>query len=1366
MLASSQLDLCIGLDIHMEMVPVPPAPVPVPTPFPMPFVGMIEFSPGGLLLSVGIAAAMSAAFSTPPSGPVLVNGMQATKTGDEAQNKKTMPHMVIPPGIAWTPLPKPLKLKMKPGPPPAPDSPAKPPGDAVMVTGSKTVYFEQSNACRLGTLAMSCSDPVRLPSSVLLAIPKGLPVLIGGPPTFDWATAAKAFFLRNKWTAGLLNQLVGLLKPGRLRSLLGWAACQLTGHPVDVATGRLLTRAKDFELRGPIPLTFERFYSSAWAERDSPLGYGWSHTFDERIWLERGKVVYKVGDGREIEFHTYDLPDRRMRAGQEIFYPIDRLTLRCLGGGQWEIRTTDGLTREFGFLPGDSRVSHLTKIRNRLGQWVAFEYDAASLLDGVRSSEGRWARFEHRRGRLHRVALPYPYGDAGGWYDQVSFTYSETGDLVAASDSARRARTYRYENHLLVQETDRDGVSFYFEYDGRDSTASCIRTWGNDGKDSNRLYFREIVYDRKNRRTFVEDSQGHTTTYEMNLANAVTRIIDPHGGTTTLEHNEYLWKVFETNALGDVTRYEYDARGNETRRILPNGGTYQIRYNALDLPEEIVDPTGARTTLAYDTFGRMTVSVTPTAVARIDYGNDRFPRRITLNQRVFELSHDEFGQMRSVTFSNGALEERRYDRRGNVIRLLDRAGRVRRLSYDLESRVVQMTDAGGLVSDMSYSAEGDLVAYRNDNRAIAYGYAGYHKIACVDDGGARVQYRYSAEDDVAAIVNEADETYTLVRDACRRVVEEIGFDGRRHTYVRNAAGLPTIHFLPSKAAQHVEYDVLGNVTRLRHPDGTEEVFAYDAIGRLVGATNEAGALRFERDAAGRVVKEHFGEAWVAKGFDGLGELAEVTTSLGLTERIARSPMGDVMAVGLWESAADGALRAAWGVGFERDATGRETRRLAAGGVMTSWSRDAAGLPVARTTSHGGREIDRVEYTWRGQDQLATMVRDGAQTSFEYDARGRLTCGLGRNGQELRAPGPTGNLHRTREQTDRRYGRGGVLLEMEGTTYGYDADGNLMKKVERDGSTWEYDWNGNGRLAEIRGPNQMRVAFEYDALGRRVTKRAGATITSWLWDGNVPVHETTREGDGPVAVTTWLFEPGAFSPIGKVAPDGKKYSIITDYLGTPTEMYDEAGLLAWRAQLDIYGVPRVDVGKASDCPWRWPGQYADEDTGLYYNRFRYYDTGRGGYLSQDPVRIFGGLSVYGYVQDPLCQTDIWGLTCSSDAEKLRGNMEAAGVKEPPYPNAAHHIVMSNSTDPGMVAARDHLAALGIGKNDAMNGVFLPKGTEAALAAGTSAVPHSTVHGTNYKGAVSDRILSTATKEEAIAALSEFGQMLLGGVRPGG
>jgi hypothetical protein len=368
----------------MEMVPMP---APVPTPFPMPFVGMIELAPVSMLLSIGIAAGMSAAFGSPPSGPVLINGFPATKTGDEAKNGKTLPHMVIPPGTMWTPLPKPLKLKMKPGPPPTPDSPAAPAGDAVMITGSQTVYFEQSNACRLGTIAMSCSDPVRLPSSVLIALPKGMPVLIGGPVAFDWKASAQALLLRNKWAAGALHQLVDRFSPKRLRGLFGFAVCTLTGHPVDVATGRLLTRATDFLLRGPIPLSFERTYSSGFAERDSPVGFGWSHSFDQRVWTERGKVVYLADDGRELEFHTHDLPGRRMVEGQTLRHAFDRLTLRCLSENRWEITSPDGLTREFARLSGTNTTARLVRIRDRLGHWIAFEYDRAQCLDRVHTSE-------------------------------------------------------------------------------------------------------------------------------------------------------------------------------------------------------------------------------------------------------------------------------------------------------------------------------------------------------------------------------------------------------------------------------------------------------------------------------------------------------------------------------------------------------------------------------------------------------------------------------------------------------------------------------------------------------------------------------------------------------------------------------------------------------------------------------------------------------------------------------------------------------------------------------------------------------------------------------------------------------------------
>jgi RHS repeat-associated protein len=76
------------------------------------------------------------------------------------------------------------------------------------------------------------------------------------------------------------------------------------------------------------------------------------------------------------------------------------------------------------------------------------------------------------------------------------------------------------------------------------------------------------------------------------------------------------------------------------------------------------------------------------------------------------------------------------------------------------------------------------------------------------------------------------------------------------------------------------------------------------------------------------------------------------------------------------------------------------------------------------------------------------------------------------------------------------------------------------------------------------------------------------------------------------------------------------------------------------------VATIDEGDRSDVPWRWPGQYEDEESGLYYNRFRFYDPEAGGYLSPDPLGLEGGMQPYGYVLDPLIHVDPFGLeTCA-------------------------------------------------------------------------------------------------------------------------
>src|SRR5438477_731798 len=100
MLASTFMDLVLGVDIHFEMVPMP---APVPTPIPNPFVGMV-YDPGGLLTGQAMGLAQALLTMTAPKGPVLINFMPATTVGTNAKNSMGVPHILIPPGTAWAPM--------------------------------------------------------------------------------------------------------------------------------------------------------------------------------------------------------------------------------------------------------------------------------------------------------------------------------------------------------------------------------------------------------------------------------------------------------------------------------------------------------------------------------------------------------------------------------------------------------------------------------------------------------------------------------------------------------------------------------------------------------------------------------------------------------------------------------------------------------------------------------------------------------------------------------------------------------------------------------------------------------------------------------------------------------------------------------------------------------------------------------------------------------------------------------------------------------------------------------------------------------------------------------------------------------------
>ena len=118
--------------------------------------------------------------------------------------------------------------------------------------------------------------------------------------------------------------------------------------------------------------------------------------------------------------------------------------------------------------------------------------------------------------------------------------------------------------------------------------------------------------------------------------------------------------------------------------------------------------------------------------------------------------------------------------------------------------------------------------------------------------------------------------------------------------------------------------------------------------------------------------------------------------------------------------------------------------------------------------------------------------------------------------------------------------------------------------------------------------------------------------------------------------------GGHVPSAKIVVE-RRYTIISDYLGTPIEAYDEEGKRIRKRELDIYGRVRIEQGEVGLVPFLYQEQYLDTETGLAYNRFRHYSPETGAYISQDPIRLKAGMTnLYAYVHDVNAWIDPWGF----------------------------------------------------------------------------------------------------------------------------
>jgi RHS repeat-associated protein len=355
--------------------------------------------------------------------------------------------------------------------------------------------------------------------------------------------------------------------------------------------------------------------------------------------------------------------------------------------------------------------------------------------------------------------------------------------------------------------------------------------------------------------------------------------------------------------------------------------------------------------------------------------------------------------------------------------------------------------------------------------------------------------------------------------------------------------------------------------------------------------------------------------------------------------------------------------------IERDALHREVRR-SQGRLLSEYAYDPAGRLTAQRVRlaqspaapgaghaaidpHTGRPtrltglIER-RYGYDAAGQLRQWLdRERGLTQYAYDPVGRIVGSRFGVRQRMEAPSvgasPASATRSEHFHWDAasnpvpppsagqpvRPVAGNRLLVWQDEAYRYDAHGNLTDRLQgKRGSAAQthtrLQWDGAHQLVQASvtrgagpGATTQDFAYAYDALGRRVAKIDAFGTTAFAWDGDRMLLEQRASHE-----VLHLYEPESFVPLAQVH-GGVVHHLHTDHLGTPLEASNDAGEITWRVTYRTWGSVVVeDVAEIAQRV-RFQGQYLDVETGLHYNRFRYYEPGAGRFVSQDPIGLAGG-----------------------------------------------------------------------------------------------------------------------------------------------
>ena len=229
------------------------------------------------------------------------------------------------------------------------------------------------------------------------------------------------------------------------------------------------------------------------------------------------------------------------------------------------------------------------------------------------------------------------------------------------------------------------------------------------------------------------------------------------------------------------------------------------------------------------------------------------------------------------------------------------------------------------------------------------------------------------------------------------------------------------------------------------------------------------------------------------------------------------------------------------------------------------------------------------------------------------------------------------------------------------TYSYDAEGNLTKKSKgTNAETWTYGYDNDNHMVWAKdsatdgGAATTLATYVYDALGKRIEKdvwTGSTTVTRFGYDGPEVWVDLTS---GNALQTRYIYGDAVDELFARISSGGTAAWYLADRLGSVRDIVNGSGAVIDHIDYDGFGNP-TETQPANGDRYKWTGREFDAETGLQYNRARYFDAHTGRWLSQDPLGLSAGdTNFYRYVfNSPLNARDPLGLQGGIAAPSLMG-----------------------------------------------------------------------------------------------------------------